>query len=161
MIPCCSCIDLIFRRRSENSPNNYSSFAEPSDSIDSIEYKQIIMERYLENQNKLKKEKLKSVLQYVTEKKVCKSQLILNYGGETTTKKCGICSFCIQQNKSEANPIPLTEQIIALLKEKPMSSREMQLLTTNSTDAIIFALQQLLEQEHIIIKPNNQYTLRS
>jgi ATP-dependent DNA helicase RecQ len=117
--------------------------------------------KYLENQNNLKTVQLKSVLNYVNEKKVCKSQLILNYFGETTTENCGICSYCIQQNKPEVNIMSLAKKIMALLKVEPLNSREIQFLTKNSTDDIIFALQQLLEHEVIIVKPNNQYTLKS
>jgi ATP-dependent DNA helicase RecQ len=38
--------------------------------------------QYLENQNQLKKDQLKSVMKYVGEDKVCKSKLILGYFGE-------------------------------------------------------------------------------
>jgi ATP-dependent DNA helicase RecQ len=38
--------------------------------------------KYLENQNQLKKDQLKSVMKYVGEDKVCKSKLILGYFGE-------------------------------------------------------------------------------
>ncbi|HLF53520.1 ATP-dependent DNA helicase RecQ [Flavobacterium sp.] len=117
--------------------------------------------KYLENQNNLKAAQLKSVLNYVNDQKVCKSQLILNYFGETTISNCGVCSYCIQQNKPEVNSISLAKNILALLKTEPLNSREIQFLTKNSTDDIIFALQQLLEHDMIIVKPNNQYTLKS
>ena len=117
--------------------------------------------KYLENQNNLKIAQLKSVLEYVNEKNRCKSQLILDYFGETTSSNCGICSYCIQQNKPAVSPLSLTKEIIALLKTAPLNSREIQFLTKKPTDAIIFALQQLLEHELIVVKPNNQYTLKS
>ena len=117
--------------------------------------------KYLENQNHLKIAQLKSVLEYVNEKNRCKSQLILDYFGETTSSNCGICSYCIQQNKPEVSPLSLTKEIIALLKTAPLNSREIQFLTKKPTDAIIFALKQLLEHELIVVKPNNQYTLKS
>ncbi len=117
--------------------------------------------KYLENQNNLKIAQLKSVLEYVKEKNRCKSQLILDYFGETTSSNCGICSYCIQQNKPDVSPLSLTKEIMAVLKTAPLNSREIQFITKKPTDAIIFALQQLLEQELIIIKPNNQYTLKS
>ena len=117
--------------------------------------------KYLENQNHLKIAQLKSVLEYVNEKNKCKSKLILDYFGETTSSNCGICSYCIQQNKPEISPLSLTKEIIALLKTAPLNSREIQFLTKKPTDTIIFALKQLLEHELIVVKPNNQYTLKS
>lgn len=116
--------------------------------------------KYLENQNKLKTEQLQSVLQYVNNKDTCKSRLILNYFGETKTENCGICSYCIKQTKPETNTVSLAKNILDLLKTEPLNSREIQFLTKNSAEDIIFALQQLLDHDVIIVKPNNQYTLK-
>ncbi len=116
--------------------------------------------KYLENQNNLKVAQLKSVLNYVNERKICKSRLILNYFGEATNKNCGICSYCIQLDKPKTDIDSLNQQIITLLKKEPLNSREIQMLTKNSADDIIFALQQLLENEVIVVKPNNQYSLK-
>jgi ATP-dependent DNA helicase RecQ len=42
-----------------------------------------------------------------------------------------------------------------------LNSREIQKLTKNSEDEVIFALQNLLENNKIAVKPNNKYTLKS
>ncbi|MGK0296032.1 MAG: ATP-dependent DNA helicase RecQ [Ulvibacter sp.] len=116
--------------------------------------------KYLENQNQLKKEKLKSVLHYIKEQKVCKSTLILNYFGEKTNDDCGICSYCITQ-KSKTTDIPkLSKKIIALLKTEELNSRDIENITKSSSNDVIFAIQQLLENESIIVKSNNKYTLK-
>ena len=116
--------------------------------------------KYLESQNQLKKEQFQAVMHYINEKKICKSTLILNYFGETTSSNCGICSYCIA-NDAKPNDISLvTEKIISLLKTNELSSREIQKLTKNSEEDVIFALQQLLENESIVIKPNNKYSLK-
>ena len=116
--------------------------------------------KYLESQNQLKKEQFKSVLHYINEKKVCKSKLILNYFGEIDSTDCGICSYCISK-ETKSNDITLvTEKIITLLKTQELSSREIQKLTKNIEEDVIFAIQQLLENECIVIKPNNKYTLK-
>lgn len=47
-----------------------------------------------------------------------------------------------------------------LLKIQNLNSREIQKLTKNSEDAIIFALQNLLENNKIAVKPNNKYSLK-
>lgn len=116
--------------------------------------------KYLENQNDLKKAQLQSVLDYVTNDKTCKSRLLLSYFGEKESQDCGICSFCIRQNNSESRSSPITEKILELLKSNPMSSREIQMYSKFSDDAIIFALQQLLDGNRIAILPNNKYTLK-
>lgn len=117
--------------------------------------------KYLENQNNLKKEQFKSVLQYVQEKKTCKSRLILNYFGENTIADCGSCSYCITKKVKKEEDNGLSYEILTLLKSEDLNSREIQFKTKKTTDEIIFALQQLLEMNKIAIKSNNKYTLLS
>ncbi|WP_291122890.1 RecQ family zinc-binding domain-containing protein [Flavobacterium sp. UBA6046] len=99
-------------------------------------------------------------MNYVNEKKVCKSRLILNYFGETPDSDCGICSYCISKETKTINTSSILEKIIGLLKMQDMNSREIQKLTKNTEDDIIFALQQLLENDSIAIRSNNKYTLK-
>ena len=117
--------------------------------------------KYLENQNQLKKEQLQSVIQYISEKKVCKNKLILNYFGEKTTVDCGICSFCITKNIKKKDVTLLSREIIALLQAEDLNSRDIQNKTKNSPDDVIGVLKDLLENNTILVKPNNKYTLRS
>ena len=117
--------------------------------------------KHLENQNQLKKEQLQSVIQYISEKKVCKNKLILNYFGEKTTVDCGICSFCINKKIKKKDLTLLSKEIIALLQTEDLNSRDIQNKTKNNPDEVIATLQDLLESNTILVKPNNKYTLRS
>ncbi|WP_338647774.1 ATP-dependent DNA helicase RecQ [Flavobacterium sp. KS-LB2] len=117
--------------------------------------------KYLENQNQLKKEQLQSVLNYIAEKKVCKNKLILNYFGEKTDVDCGICSFCITKKNKKKDSTSLSEAIISLLQSEDLNSRDIQTKTKKNPDEVIFALQNLLENNTILVKPNNKYTLKS
>lgn len=114
--------------------------------------------RHLEAQNSLKREQLQSVLEYVKTDK-CKNRLILEYFGEKTQTDCGICSYCLEKPEPEKN-VSLPEKIIGLLNIREMDSREIQQLTETSESDIIFALQNLLENNLISLRPNNQYTLK-
>ncbi len=116
--------------------------------------------KYLENQNTLKTAQLKSVLSYVNDTTHCKSQLILSYFGELNTTECGTCSFCIAPKKSNPEVGTVTQKILELLKIGALSSRELEKATAFESNAIIFALQILLENEIIIVTSNNQYCLR-
>ena len=117
--------------------------------------------KYLEHQNNLKKEQLKAVLFYVQEKNTCRSQLILNYFGEKTEIDCGICSNCIHKNSKKIDSKTISQEIITLLKTSDLNSREIQIKTKNNPNDVIFVLQQLLENDTILVKPNNKYTLKS
>lgn len=116
--------------------------------------------KYLENQNQLKLAQLRSVLHYADDKKTCKSRLILSYFGETPTTDCGICSYCLSKKKKPVDTETLAQKITALLKIQDLDSREIEKLSQSSSEAVIFALQNLMENETIILKPNNQYRLK-
>jgi ATP-dependent DNA helicase RecQ len=115
----------------------------------------------LERQNILKKEQLKSVLYYVNNKSICKNKLVLSYFGEKKEEDCGVCSICIPKNKLNPNVITLAKKILDLLNQKDMNSREIEFVTKKPSKEIIFALQQLLENDLIAIKANNQYQIKS
>jgi ATP-dependent DNA helicase RecQ len=116
--------------------------------------------KYLENQNNLKISQLQSVLHYVSDKKTCKSRLILAYFGEEKSKDCGICSYCISKKKTPINSVDISQKIMGLLKMQDLNSRELVKLSQFDSDAVIFALQMLMENDTISLKPNNQYTLQ-
>jgi len=116
--------------------------------------------KYLENQNVLKISQLQSVIHYANEKNICKSRLILAYFGEENSPDCGICSYCItKKNKKKESESSINEKIIGFLKMQDLNSRDIVKLSQYESDDVIFALQFLLEEETILLKPNNQYTL--
>ena len=115
--------------------------------------------KYLVNQNKQKVAQFESVLNYINEKKVCKSKLILGYFGEETSADCEICSYCISKKKKVNDSSLIANKIIGLLKVQNLNSREIQKLTRNSEDEVIGALQKLLDHNKIAVKPNNKYSL--
>ena len=55
----------------------------------------------------------------------------------------------------------LSKEIITLLQAEDLNSRDIQNKTKNSPDEVISVLQDLLENNTILVKPNNKYTLRS
>lgn len=119
--------------------------------------------KYLENQNQLKVSQLRWVLEYVSNKKQCKSRLLLGYFGETETRDCGICSYCISKNK-KPDALSVTKNILELLKGRDLDSREIEKMLAADfaiapTD-VIFAIRMLLENEIIILHPNNKYSIR-
>ena len=116
--------------------------------------------KYLEIQNKQKIIQFESVLNYVNDTKTCKSSLILHYFGESKTSDCGICSFCISKKTKNSAISLIAKNIIDLLTHQDLNSREIQKQTKISENEIIFALQTLLENNKIALKPNNKYSLR-
>ena len=116
--------------------------------------------KYLVAQNELKTEQLNSVLHYIKEEKICKNKLILDYFGEKVIEDCGVCSYCISISNTKIDIQTLAEKITSLLQIQELNSRDLEKLTNYPKDDVIFALQSLLENDTIIIQPNNLYSIR-
>lgn len=118
--------------------------------------------KYLENQNQLKVSQLRSVLEYVNNKDQCKSRSLLSYFGETENNDCGICSYCVARNKKPDAQL-VTRNILELLKEQDLDSRGIEkMLAADFAIApadVIFAIRMLLENEIIVLLPNNKYSI--
>ncbi|WP_316636325.1 ATP-dependent DNA helicase RecQ [uncultured Flavobacterium sp.] len=117
--------------------------------------------KYLQRQNQLKEEQLLSVLHYIKEDKTCKNRLILDYFGEETNSNCGVCSYCITQKGKITEADSIADKILHLLKSAALTSREIQTQIKLDTNDVVMVLQELLENNHITIQPNNKYTLKS
>ncbi len=114
--------------------------------------------KVLENQNQIKIKQYEAMLHFVTNSTTCKSVLISNYFGEETTENCGICSYCNSKKKSE--PKSAATSIWSLLQIAPLSSNELENKLTFSTEEIIFALQNFLENDVIFLNASNKYQIK-
>ncbi|MGL2994754.1 RecQ family ATP-dependent DNA helicase [Flavobacterium sp. TSSA_36] len=140
-----------------HSKNNDSTLIFNEVREDQLTINRII--KHLDPQNQVKKDHLNSVLNYINNQKQCKNELLLAYFGEITHQNCGTCSYCISLSKPIKPETPLTETILTLLQNNALNSREIETITRKKSEAIIFALQELLEQNKISIQTNNKYTL--
>ena len=83
--------------------------------------------------------------------------MLLAYFDEISKEDCGICSYCTAKKK--VNPIEITQSVLQLLEKSPLNSREIENQLHISSEATIFAIQLLLENNRIKINTNNQYYL--
>ncbi|WP_291134591.1 RecQ family ATP-dependent DNA helicase [Flavobacterium sp. UBA7663] len=113
--------------------------------------------KFLEHQNKLKQDQFQNVVYYISDEATCKNKMLLAYFDEITKEDCGICSYCT--SKKKANPVEITKSVIQLLEKSPLTSREIENQLHISSEATIFAIQLLLENNRIKINSNNQYYL--
>jgi ATP-dependent DNA helicase RecQ len=116
--------------------------------------------KILDIQNNLKKEQFQAVLNYINETKICKSKLLLNYFGEQINENCGICSYCIATQNAKKQTELAKKNIVDLLQNEDLNSRQIEQKTQFSKDVILDALKYLLDNDTIYIKPNNDYTLK-
>ncbi|MBU3821584.1 RecQ family ATP-dependent DNA helicase [Flavobacteriaceae bacterium XHP0103] len=115
----------------------------------------------IEQQNQLKQEQVKAMLDYIENDSACKSIQLLSYFGETNTEPCGICSVCINKKKApnKTSTSNIKNSIIELLETGDHSSRAITETLGVTENEIKNVLQLLLEHNIITITKTNTYKL--
>ena len=112
-------------------------------------------------QHDLKKAQLQSVFDYVKNDGICKSQKLLSYFEETNSKRCGICSSCLERTKNNSFSKSDSKTILTLLKTEALSSRKLEVLSSFNPDKLTTVLTNLLERELIELTERNTYKLKT
>jgi len=110
--------------------------------------------RELERQNTLRLNKLKSLVQLVTNTTTCINRMILEYFDEKTDTDCGHCSNCLS-----AVVRTTSGQIITLLRKQPFDSQEICKRINEHKDVVVAHLKTLLEQKKVILTSHNKYKI--
>ena len=114
----------------------------------------------IEQQNKLKQQQVKAMLNYVENDSVCKSIQLLSYFGETDINPCGICSVCVKTKTEKPEDLKsLKNRIIELLENGDKSSRQIIVALNASEDQTKKVLKLLLEHNIVTITQTNTYKL--
>lgn len=120
-----------------------------------------ISKEVYENRKLNAEKRMKAILYYVESDHKCRSQSLLSYFGENTTKRCGFCDICLERNKTHLSELEfdhLVEQIKPLIKEKPMMIDDLIFFVeTNDVDKLINAIQWL--QDNGKIKEDENHRL--
>ncbi|WP_294824915.1 ATP-dependent DNA helicase RecQ [uncultured Flavobacterium sp.] len=116
--------------------------------------------KFLERQNEIKARQFASVINYITDSATCKSRLILDYFDEKDTAECGTCSYCIAKISKPKSPVDSANAILAILRDQPMASRDIESQLQLTPDETVFALKLLLDSNRIKMNTNNYYTLK-
>lgn len=97
--------------------------------------------------------RLKAMLQYVTEKNRCRSQLLLHYFGEESMLRCGVCDYCRNRNKLDLNDMEFKGirdkiKVTVIHKHLPLNELVHQIHVTNE-DKALKVIQWLLDNENL------------
>ena len=110
-------------------------------------------------ENALKR--LEAITEYVSENSKCRNQFLLDYFGETNSKRCGICDVCVNRNQlslSELQFDKIVEHIKHLLSEKSLSLTDIiESLKGIPEDKLIKTLQWLTDNSKIIYEKDGTY----
>lgn len=85
-------------------------------------YLSIPRKAYEERKERLNK-RIDKVLEYISEKHICRSRILLSYFGEKGTKDCGTCDICRSKKDSKLTDDDISDirnRLIELLTETPL-----------------------------------------
>ncbi|NVN95703.1 MAG: RecQ family ATP-dependent DNA helicase [Bacteroidetes bacterium] len=105
--------------------------------------------------------RIEAVKEYIDMSTKCHSQFLLEYFGETKSKRCGKCDVCLERNKMELNEYEfdnILEQIKPLLKAKVLTVEDLVNEIDADEDKILKVLQWLLDNDKIKKAGGMEYT---
>ncbi|MDX9909413.1 MAG: ATP-dependent DNA helicase RecQ [Mariniphaga sp.] len=99
-------------------------------------------------------EKVDAVIHYATEKITCRSQLLLNYFGETDSPECGICDVCraMQKIGLSAFEFKAISQDVKKLLETPRTYESVLLKLKGDREKAMEVLKWLLDNRNILLR---------
>jgi len=110
-------------------------------------------------ENALKR--LEAITEYVSESSKCRNQFLLDYFGESNSKRCGICDVCVNRNQlslSELEFDKIVERIKPLLRQQSLSLKDIiENLKGIPEDKLIKTLRWLADNDKVIYQKDGTY----
>ncbi|WP_207778463.1 RecQ family ATP-dependent DNA helicase [Balneicella halophila] len=109
----------------------------------------------------LYQDKILSVVKYAEHKHRCRSQMLLAYFDDYSSKPCGHCDVCVAKKKNfppNSNVQAIAEAITSALKSDPIAIKDLE-MQFDDTDTFHLALFWLLDNKKICLFPKNQVAL--
>ena len=106
--------------------------------------------------------RIDAVVHYASSGHKCRSQLLLQYFGETESVRCGKCDVCLERNEMNVSKYEfdsLCEQIKKVLIE-PCFYEELLAQITGNTENVVKVVRWLLENEKIVYRVDNRMEWR-
>ncbi|AOW19553.1 RecQ family ATP-dependent DNA helicase [Urechidicola croceus] len=115
----------------------------------------------IEQRNLLRIRKMNSLIDFIENDKICRSQQLLAYFDQFDSNTCGICDVCIAKKHTlkNYNTNETSEIIIDLIKKNSeLSSKEILRILKLPEKDVLFSLKLLLEKNIIAVNSQNKYT---
>ncbi|MDV7188436.1 RecQ family ATP-dependent DNA helicase [Lutibacter sp. TH_r2] len=113
----------------------------------------------IEQQNTLKLNKLKAVLNYFTNNKTCRNIQLLQYFNEKVSENCNNCDICIAKNK-KIQISTIEQPILNLLRiNSELTSFQICDLLELEKEPVLNSLKILIEKNKIAITSQNKFKL--
>lgn len=117
-------------------------------------------EKKWEDRKQYEEEKLIKISNYITEKKECRSKLLLHYFGEEESKKCGKCDFCIYEKRKKIKEVEyqkITNKLADILQNKELTIEEICIALPSINEQQLINIIQFLFDNDKIGKFGNKY----
>ena len=101
-------------------------------------------------------EKLDSTIHYAETTNRCRSQLLLQYFGQLTAPECGQCDYCMKNRKLTISTKQIRNEILFLLKQKPMLPGEFINHMHGQTELFSPVIREMLDNKEILRNENGQ-----
>lgn len=150
--------EIVFYKPATNKPSLKFLIAKPTKQEISID------QQYYLNRKKIFVEQINALLSYIDSQN-CRSQILLHYFGEKTSKSCGICDNCVRKNRLQIDKskdyIDIKDKILSYLTQTEPQSIEniIQHLSTYSEKDIRRVLDRLLELDSIAKTKDGKFIL--
>ncbi|RZS90693.1 RecQ family ATP-dependent DNA helicase [Aquimarina brevivitae] len=117
------------------------------------------VKHFLKAQNASKINKVHSILEFIEDQDTCKSQLLLQYFGESTSEPCGICNVCKKKNAQQVSDKDVQKEILSLLKLERITSRQLVETLPFDESVLLNEIQKLIQQNKVKINYDNTYEI--
>lgn len=121
-------------------------------------------EQRWERRKQYEQEKLSKITNYITEKKECRSKLLLRYFDEKDSAQCGKCDFCIRQKRKQIKELEyqkISTQLEKLLNDNELTLEEICALLPEINEEELINVIQFLFDNDKIGKFGNKYQWKS
>ncbi|MCS6834177.1 MAG: RecQ family zinc-binding domain-containing protein, partial [Flammeovirgaceae bacterium] len=107
----------------------------------------------MNERKKLLKEKIDSVVHYLTHPLRCRTALLCAYFGEEIHNGCGVCDNCINQRKKESERDLLRKNIKQQLQHNPTSLETLiSGLSMKNKEETIECVRRMLDEQEIVLR---------
>ena len=113
--------------------------------------------KQIDQQFKIKQNKLAAVVQYLTNFNTCRNIQISNYFEENLQTSCTICDVCTQKERQNISKHLVLEQILNLLKIEALTSAKICQKINIPQEIVLNSLKYLLDEDKIYINSQNKF----
>lgn len=117
--------------------------------------------KVVEQQQQLKQNQVRSVINYINNDDKCKQRLLLEYFGEYHSSNCGKCTVCQNQtNTVSSDTEAMRMAVLEILENEALSSRAITEKLGEDKSDILNVIRDLLEEEIIVATSTNTYIIK-